>query len=97
MYNGISIKTQRFGQKALAFAVTHSTPHKNISTEIHNSGGPFTLVPLPDFNGKPSSAIVWMENGEIKIRQEAVEEMRKDLKDVIKEVKEMIAERADEV
>ena len=61
---GISIKTQRFGQKALAFAVTHDTPHKNISTEIHNSGGPFTLVPLPDNNGKPSSAIVWMENGE---------------------------------
>ena len=61
---GISIKTQRFGQKALAFAVTHAAPHKNISTEIHNSGGPFTLVPLPDNNGKPSSAIVWMENGE---------------------------------
>ncbi len=61
---GISIKTHRFGQKALAFAVTHSIPHKNISTEIHNSGGPFTLVPLPDYNGKPSSAIVWMENGE---------------------------------
>ena len=61
---GISIKTHRFGQKALAFAVTHPIPHKNISTEIHNSGGPFTLVPLPDYNGKPSSAIVWMENGE---------------------------------
>jgi len=61
---GISVRTQRFGQKALAFAVTHATPHKNISTEIHNSGGPFTLVPLPDNNGKPSSAIVWMENGE---------------------------------
>ena len=61
---GISTKTHRFGQKALAFAVTHSIPHKNISTEIHNSGGPFTLVPLPDYNGKPSSAIVWMENGE---------------------------------
>ena len=61
---GISTKTYRFGQKALAFAVTHSVPHKNISTEIHNSGGPFTLVPLPDYNGKPSSAIVWMENGE---------------------------------
>ena len=61
---GISIKTHRFGQKALAFAVTHSIPHKNISTEIHNSGGPFTLVPLPDKEGKPSSAIVWMENGE---------------------------------
>ena len=61
---GISIKTHRFGQKALAFAVTHSIPHKNISTEIHNSGGPFTLVPLPDNEGRPSSAIVWMENGE---------------------------------
>ena len=61
---GISIKTHRFGQKALAFAVTHSIPHKNISTEIHNSGGPFTLVPLPDNEGKPSSAIVWMENAE---------------------------------
>ncbi len=61
---GISVKTHRFGQKALAFAVTHSIPHKNISTEIHNSGGPFTLVPLPDNEGKPSSAIVWMENGE---------------------------------
>ena len=61
---GISVKTHSFGQKALAFAVTHSIPHKNISTEIHNSGGPFTLVPLPDNEGKPSSAIVWMENGE---------------------------------
>jgi len=40
--------------------------------------------------------IVWMENGEIKIRQEEVEEMRDDLKDAIKEVKEMIAERAAE-
>ena len=55
---GISTtKPHRFGQKALAFAVTHSIPHKNISTEIHNSGGPFTLVPLPDYNGKPSSAL----------------------------------------
>lgn len=61
---GISIRTHRFGQKALAFAVTHSIPHKNISTEIHNSGGPFTLVPLPDYEGTHSSAIVWMENGE---------------------------------
>ena len=61
---GIATKTHRFGQKALAFAVTHPIAHQNISTEIHNSGGPFTLVPLPDFDGKPSSAIVWMESGE---------------------------------
>lgn len=58
---GIGVQTNRFGQKALAFAVTHSLPHRFVSTEIHRTGGPFTLVPLPDFDGKPSSAIVWME------------------------------------
>ena len=60
---GIGVRTFRYGQKALAFAVTHEQPHKNISTEVHRSGGPFTLVPLPDRDGKPCSAIVWMENG----------------------------------
>lgn len=60
---GIGAKTLRYGQKALAFAVTHTIPHENVSTEIHRSGGPFTLVPLPDYEGKPSSAIVWMERG----------------------------------
>jgi 2-octaprenyl-6-methoxyphenol hydroxylase len=59
----IPVQTTRYGQKALAFAVTHPIPHENVSTEIHRSGGPFTLVPLPDYDGKPSSAIVWMERG----------------------------------
>jgi len=60
---GIDVKTTRYGQKALAFAVTHPIPHENVSTEIHRSGGPFTLVPLPDRDGLPCSAIVWMETG----------------------------------
>jgi 2-octaprenyl-6-methoxyphenol hydroxylase len=65
---GIGVRTLRYGQKALAFAVTHPIPHDNVSTEIHRSGGPFTLVPLPDWTGddgiaRPSSAIVWMERG----------------------------------
>ena len=60
---GIGVHTKRYGQKALAFAVTHPIPHDNVSTEIHRSGGPFTLVPLPDYDGRPSSAIVWMERG----------------------------------
>ncbi|WEF23875.1 UbiH/UbiF family hydroxylase [Paracoccus sp. S3-43] len=60
---GIGVRTFRYGQKALAFAVTHELPHGNVSTEIHRSGGPFTLVPLPDRDGKPCSAVVWMENG----------------------------------
>ncbi len=60
---GVSIKTTRYGQKALAFAVTHPMTHDNVSTEIHRSGGPFTLVPLPDRDGLPCSAVVWMETG----------------------------------
>ncbi|MEY4304433.1 MAG: hypothetical protein RIT52_608, partial [Pseudomonadota bacterium] len=31
---GISVKTTRYGQKALAFAVSHTIPHGNVSTEI---------------------------------------------------------------
>lgn len=60
---GIAVDTMRYGQKALAFAVTHPVPHNNVSTEIHRTGGPFTLVPLPDHGGLPSSAVVWMEQG----------------------------------
>ncbi|WP_434803099.1 UbiH/UbiF family hydroxylase [Paracoccus aerodenitrificans] len=59
----IGVRTTRYGQRALAFAVTHEIPHENVSTEIHRSGGPFTLVPLPDRDGKPYSAVVWMERG----------------------------------
>ncbi len=60
---GIGARTLRYGQKALAFAVTHPIPHGNVSTEVHRSGGPFTLVPLPDRDGSPASAVVWMEHG----------------------------------
>ena len=60
---GIGVRTTRYGQKALAFTVTHPEPHNMVSTEIHRSGGPFTLVPLPDRNGHHASAIVWMESG----------------------------------
>ena len=60
---GIGVRTFRYGQKALTFAVTHLVPHQNVSTEIHRSGGPFTLVPLPDRGGMPCSAVVWMERG----------------------------------
>ena len=52
-----------YGQKALVFAAAHELPHDGVSTEIHRSGGPFTLVPLPDRDGVPHSAVVWMETG----------------------------------
>lgn len=59
----IAVKRTRFGQKALVFTVRHATPHNGVSTEIHRSGGPFTLVPLPDQDASPASAVVWMETG----------------------------------
>lgn len=59
----IDVKTWRYGQKGMVFTVSHPIPHDNVSTEIHRSGGPFTLVPLPDHDGTPQSAIVWMETG----------------------------------
>ena len=52
-------------------------------------------TPEDDHWGKTVN-VIWMENGEMKIRQEPVEEMRDDLKDALKEVKAMIAERAAE-
>lgn len=60
---GIETKTWRFGQKAIVFSVSHPRPHENISTEIHRSGGPFTVVPLHDVDGTHYSAVVWMEKG----------------------------------
>ena len=60
---GIAVQTQRSGQKVLAFVATHALPHDNVSTEIYNQGGAFTTVPLPDHQGSPASAIVWMNDG----------------------------------
>lgn len=58
---GIGVRRWRYGQKALVFAVCHEQPHNNVSIEIHRSGGPFTLVPTPDLEGRPRSSVVWME------------------------------------
>ncbi len=60
---GIAARTTRYGQKSLAFTATHAEPHNNISTEIYQVGGPFTMVPLADIGGSPASAIVWMNAG----------------------------------
>lgn len=60
---GIDVTTTRYGQKALAFVVGHEQPHENVSTEIYNEGGPFTIVPLPDQPFGHASAIVWMNPG----------------------------------
>ena len=60
---GIGVRRWHYGQKALVFAVTHPHPHKGVSTEIHRTGGPLTLVPMPDRDGCPCSSVVWMAPG----------------------------------
>jgi 2-octaprenyl-6-methoxyphenol hydroxylase len=60
---GIRAWRWHYGQKALVFAVTHAEPHRGVSTEIHRTGGPLTLVPMPDHGGRPCSSVVWMVPG----------------------------------
>ncbi len=60
---GIGVDTTRYGQKALAFAVSHAMPHECVSTELYDQGGAFVLVPLPDHDARPASAVVWMQDG----------------------------------
>ena len=60
---GIAAHRWHYGQKALVFAVSHPEAHGGVSTEIHRSGGPLTLVPMPDRGGRPCSSVVWMVPG----------------------------------
>lgn len=57
---GIGQRRWSYGQKALVFAVTHPDPPDGVSTEIHRTGGPLTIVPMPDHDGRPCSSVVWM-------------------------------------
>lgn len=45
------------GQTAIVCRFGHQKPHRNISTELHKKGGPFTMVPLPGRN----SSLVWVD------------------------------------
>ncbi len=59
---GIPVKRWSYGQKALVFQVSHDQTHDGVSTEVHKSGGPFTLVPLAG-DQQDRSAVVWMDTG----------------------------------
>lgn len=60
---GVEAKRWGYGQKGVVFAVRHPRPHQGVSTEIHRTGGPFTLVPMPDDGESPRSSVVWMTPG----------------------------------
>jgi 2-octaprenyl-6-methoxyphenol hydroxylase len=44
---GIEVRRRDLRQAALTFNISHSRPHKNISTEFHTPQGPCVFVPLP--------------------------------------------------
>jgi 2-octaprenyl-6-methoxyphenol hydroxylase len=53
---GIEVTRRKLDQAALTFNVSHSRPHRNISTEFHTPHGPCVFVPLPG----DRSSIVWV-------------------------------------
>ena len=77
--------------------VSHAATLAAITREESRGGHTRDDFPTPedDYWGKTLN-IIWMENGEMKIRQEPVEPMRDDLEEALTEVKAMIAERAEE-
>ncbi len=44
---GIDVKRRELHQAALTFNISHSRPHRNVSTEFHTPQGPCVFVPLP--------------------------------------------------
>jgi 2-octaprenyl-6-methoxyphenol hydroxylase len=53
---GIEVKRRDLNQAALTFNISHSRPHRNISTEFHTPQGPCVFVPLPG----DRSSVVWV-------------------------------------
>jgi 2-octaprenyl-6-methoxyphenol hydroxylase len=53
---GITVTRRDLTQTALTFNVSHSRPHRNISTEFHTPHGPCVFVPLPCNR----SSVVWV-------------------------------------
>ena len=53
---GIEVNRRDLKQSALTFNISHSRPHKNISTEFHTPHGPCVFVPLPG----DRCSVVWV-------------------------------------
>lgn len=58
---GIGVTTTPYGQTALTVVLSHQAPHRDVSTEFHTRGGPFTLVPMTkSADGRLRSGLVWL-------------------------------------
>jgi 2-octaprenyl-6-methoxyphenol hydroxylase len=53
---GIEVNRRALDQAALTFNISHSRPHRDISTEFHTPQGPCVFVPLPG----DRSSVVWV-------------------------------------
>jgi 2-octaprenyl-6-methoxyphenol hydroxylase len=53
---GIDVRRRDLNQAALTFNVSHSRPHRNVSTEFHTPQGPCVFVPLPG----DRCSVVWV-------------------------------------
>jgi 2-octaprenyl-6-methoxyphenol hydroxylase len=53
---GIDVRRRELDQAALTFNISHSRPHRNISTEFHTAQGPCVFVPLPG----DRCSVVWV-------------------------------------
>ena len=59
-----TLKTS-YNQLAMVFQVSHSKKHQDRTTEILDSGGPFTIIPLRTPLNQLRSTIVWMDNFDV--------------------------------
>ncbi len=62
---GIETERRSYPQSALTFSLTHTRPHRDISTEFHTPQGPFTLVPLPGLRSSLVCVVAPDEAGRI--------------------------------
>src|SRR5664280_1396493 len=53
---GIEVRRRELNQAAATFNISHSRPHRNMSTEFHTPQGPCVFVPLPG----DRSSVVWV-------------------------------------
>lgn len=60
----ITVKKWQYPQMAIALNFTHDRSHNFTSTEFHTEEGPFTVVPMPDLDGKFQSGLVWVKRPE---------------------------------
>ena len=56
---GIAVAHWRYDHAAIIATLGHAAPHQGIAHEIFYPSGPFALLPMPDDEIGPRSAIVW--------------------------------------